>query len=428
MEFVTLTEKEFETFSWNHPCGTFHQMPGWGRLKETNGWKYDLVGVKEKGKIVAASLLLSKRVFASFTIFYAPRGFLLDYDDEQVLRFFTEQIKAFAKKKKAIFVKLDPYLIYKQRDIDGNVVEGGIDHSNVLERMKKLGYRHLGFTMGMENLQPRWAFALDLTNTTEEELLSKMKLRTRNKINRNGRMHITTRVIDSDELEKFTDIMSVTAKRRKFIDRPFSYYQNMISCLGKNVMIVLTELHGKEYLASIEKNLASLRERITENEEKLKGYQKGGYKLHNQIKIDEAEIERLLKCKKETETLVKEKGDPIVLGGMLYLKHGTELLSLLGGTYEEYISYSSAISTNWNMIQYALKNGYKKYNFYGITGNFTNKEDEMYGLYEFKRGFGGHVEEYIGEFDLVISPFLYHLYRIAFGGYQKLKHFWARRG
>lgn len=427
MEFVTLNQEEFEEFSWTHPCGTFHQMTGWGKLKEKNGWKYYLVGVKENNQIVAATLLLQKKVLGPYSLFYSPRGFLMDYDREDLFCFFTEEIKKFAKAHKAIFVKLDPYLIYQEKDINGDVVEGGIDHTSYLPRFQKLGYRHLGFTLGMETLQPRWAFAIDLKGKTEEELLLQMEPTTRNKIRRNEKMRITTREIGKEEIDKFKSIMEVTAARRKFIDRPFSYYQNMLDCLKDHVMVVLTELHVKDYLESMDASLEEIKNRISENEESLKKTEAGGKKLKSQIKVDRMEQERLFKTKEEMKKLQQEKGDTIVLGGMLLMKHGTELLSLLGGTYEEYIHYSSAITTNWNMIQYALHHGYEKYNFYGITGNFTDKQDEMYGLYEFKRGFGGHVEEYLGEFDLVVSPFLYRLYHIAFGAYGALKHFKARR-
>ncbi|PKM64364.1 MAG: N-acetyltransferase, partial [Firmicutes bacterium HGW-Firmicutes-20] len=31
-------------------------------------------------------------------------------------------------------------------------------------------------------------------------------------------------------------------------------------------------------------------------------------------------------------------------------------------------------------------------------------------LWEFKRSLGAHVDEYIGEFDLIIQPLVYHLF------------------
>ena len=45
----------------------------------------------------------------------------------------------------------------------------------------------------------------------------------------------------------------------------------------------------------------------------------------------------------------------------------------------------------------------KKYNWTDIKNIYTTILN--YGVYEFKKGFGGRVVEYIGEFDLIISPF-----------------------
>ena len=58
------------------------------------------------------------------------------------------------------------------------------------------------------------------------------------------------------------------------------------------------------------------------------------------------------------------------------------------------------------MIEYAKDHNFKKYNFYGISGNF-DKKDPDYGIYEFKKGFNGYVEEYVGEFELPLNWYYY---------------------
>jgi lipid II:glycine glycyltransferase (peptidoglycan interpeptide bridge formation enzyme) len=62
------------------------------------------------------------------------------------------------------------------------------------------------------------------------------------------------------------------------------------------------------------------------------------------------------------------------------------------------------------MITYALEHGYEKYNFLGITGNF-DPESEDYGVYQFKRGFPGTVEELVGDFILPVNKLTYGLYK-----------------
>jgi len=101
--------------------------------------------------------------------------------------------------------------------------------------------------------------------------------------------------------------------------------------------------------------------------------------------------------------------------------YGNEVLSLHGGSLSKLMQFQSAYSTHYAGIKYAVENGYKKYNFYGITGDFR-KENPLYGLYLFKKNFGGHVVELIGEFDLIISKFWYHSYNIAFSSYHFLKN------
>ena len=138
-------------------------------------------------------------------------------------------------------------------------------------------------------------------------------------------------------------------------------------------------------------------------------------------KEDEKNIERVEKKKDEIVSLQKEYGDVITLGGILFLIHGDEVLSLVGGSYEKFMEFQSAYTVHWAGCKYAIENNYKRYNFYGITGDFDEK-NPLYGLYLFKRGFGGKVVELIGEFDLVISKFWYHAYKIAFGIYHGVKN------
>ena len=63
------------------------------------------------------------------------------------------------------------------------------------------------------------------------------------------------------------------------------------------------------------------------------------------------------------------------------------------------------------MITRGLKNKdkYRRYNFYGIPANI-NKHPKDYGIYDFKKGFTGYVEELIGEYELPINPF-YSLFK-----------------
>ena len=59
----------------------------------------------------------------------------------------------------------------------------------------------------------------------------------------------------------------------------------------------------------------------------------------------------------------------------------------------------------WEMIKWAIETGCTVYDFQGISGDTENENDHLYGLYRFKRGFNGQVDELPGEFDIIYRPF-----------------------
>lgn len=418
-----LSEKEFDDFSNNHICNSFHQISSWGKLKEKNGWNYHLLGIKEDNEIKCATLLLEKKLMGKYKMFYSPRGYLIDFNDSSLLECFTNHLKNFCKEKNGVFLKLDPYLTYKQRDIDGNVVEGGIDNSKVVDKFKQLGYHHHGFSLQMDDLQPRFAFVLDIKDKTAEEVLKNTESKTRQLIRKNIKNGIYTEEVAVDNIEVFKNIMEHTSKRRNFIDRPFSYYKNMVEVLGENTKILVAKINMNDYLNMLINEVNDLESIILSKENDIANNKKNLNVDKTTKKINECKsnVVRLSSKIDQAREILEKDGEVITLGGIIFMLSGKEVLSLFGGAYSNYMDFISPYTTNWNMIEDAIAKGYHRYSFYGITGDFTNKKSELYGLYDFKRGFGGVVEEYIGEFDLVINKFVYNMYNIAFKVYGKLK-------
>lgn len=60
----------------------------------------------------------------------------------------------------------------------------------------------------------------------------------------------------------------------------------------------------------------------------------------------------------------------------------------------------------WEMIKWAVERGCDIYDFRGVSGN-VDKNHPLYGLYRFKKGFGGKFTEFIGELDYVFNPLVY---------------------
>lgn len=425
MKLTTLTKKEFKKYADASIQITFHQTEQWANLKAANGWEAHYLGLKEKDKIVAAALILSKTLpIVKKKMFYSPRGFLIDYKDKKLLKTFTNEIKEYAKKENAIFIKIDPYVEYKERDNNGNIVENGLNNEDVVENLKKLGYKHFGFNLMQDTLQPRWMHVIN-TDRDLEDIMKDMESKTRQILRKNEKCAITTREISKEELPIFKDIMQHTSDRREFIDRPLSYYENMWDSLYEAgiLKILVAEIDFIDYELNtqeeINQNKQELEDRINKKENNLLKMNDKKYEQSN--KQNQEAIERLEKQLEKIKELKEEHGKKAILGGILFLIYGNEVLSLLGGSHAKLMQFQSAYTVHFAGIKYAQEHGYKKYNFYGITGDFR-KENPLYGLYLFKKSFGGNVVELIGEFDLIISPLWYHTYNIAFSTYHNLKN------
>jgi len=74
----------------------------------------------------------------------------------------------------------------------------------------------------------------------------------------------------------------------------------------------------------------------------------------------------------------------------------------------------------WEAMRWAKRRGCKVYDMWGVPDfpeptleeNFLERSDGLWGVYRFKRGFGGKVRRTIGAWDRVYQPFLYKCYKI----------------
>lgn len=413
-----LTPEEFNEFSKNHEQGTFFESSYWGDLKSFTGWVSHLVGIKQDGKVVAATLLLGKKIpVLGKYIYYAPRGFLIDYTNYYLLEKFVTEITKYVKKNKGIFIKINPYVEYRKRDINGNPVSDETNR-NIIDKLEHLGFTHNGYTINYGiDLEPRWISVLDLKGKTEEQILSEMRPTTRWSINNSYKHGLKIVEIDKSRLIEFKKLMEHTGERRDFIDRPLSYYEKMYDSFSKDdkIKVMLVELDIEEYLTNLENQKKE--NMLKQAEIKSRQVNSKGERVLKELKFQLESLDKKIDFLEEIE---KEKGKKIVVAGGLFMTFGKQVVSLFGASYKEYMKFNGQYFLNFKMIKYALTNGYEKYNFYGITGEF-NEDSPMYGLFDFKRGFNADVVELIGEFTLITNKFSYKLYKIMLKIYQKTK-------
>ena len=96
MKLERLSKEEFKKYADKSPQISFHQTQEWANLKKENGWDAYYLGLKDEDedKVKAVSLILSKELpIIKKKMFYAPRGFLIDYNDKDLLKEWTTKIK-----------------------------------------------------------------------------------------------------------------------------------------------------------------------------------------------------------------------------------------------------------------------------------------------------------------------------------------------
>ena len=221
MEFTILSEIEFKKFSEVSCTRNFFQSINMYNRYLELGFECYLVGVKKDKKVVAAALIVAlSRKFCGYKIFNAYKGYLMDYNDLDLLDFFTVELKKFLRSKRALKLNIDPYIVSQQRDGEGNVISG-IDNLFVKNHLVKLGYRYLG-----ECSQVKWTYVLDLKNKTKDDIYKSFKANTRNLISKaNSRYRLKIRSLSYDELDKFKRLTQMSSIKQGFLDKDIEYYQ-----------------------------------------------------------------------------------------------------------------------------------------------------------------------------------------------------------
>lgn len=414
MEFCQLTQEEYINFQQNHPYANFMNTLEAMELKEADGWKVEYVGVKKENELVCATPLTSIPVMKIYRYFYAQRGFLMDYHDKDVLSFFTKELKAHCAKQKGLYLVADPNVFYKERDIDGNLVEGGYDNSYVVENLEEVGFQHQGFTLGYDTVAwVRWIFTLYINGRSKEQLLKDFHQQTRWSINKTLKQGIQVRELGLDEIDIFLNMMDETAKRRGFESREHDFYKKQISIFKDKGKLLLAYLDVDAYKERLNKEREEQLEEMAQVDAKLEEIPNSKKFIKKKRVIQEA-LDLNEKNQKEADSLKEQYGSVINMATSYFILSDKEVVYMHSATDDTFRKYNAPYALQWEMIQYAVDHGINRYDFYGISGDF-DKESPEYGVYDFKRGFTGVVEELVGDFILPINAAAYKLYKTIKG-------------
>lgn len=416
MKFITdIDINEYEDFVLNSNKSHFMQSHYFGEIMKYKNFTPYYVGLKENDKLVATALLLKKKLLGNYCYFYCPRGYIIDYSNYKLLNTFTNYIKKFAKKNKALFVKIDPDVKLHDLDQDGNVL--GNSHEKLVDYLKMLGYKHKGFNTEFVNEQPRFTFRLDI-NKSLDDIYKNIHPTTRKILNKGNQYHLNMYKGSIEDIPKFYETMKDTAVREHLHLTPMEYYKNFYAILNKQNMsdLYIVEVDIHDLIITYEKNLEYLKLELKNlDDPKYKNKEK-------QENIKKDLINKIDKTKKEIDFIHTIEKEHIILSSIITVKYGDKVWTIHGGNSNILRELNSNYLLYYQIIKDAHEEDYKIVDFFGTSGIANpDKSNPIFGIHSFKKRFGGEYTEFIGEFDLVIHKLMYYAYKKLLPVYRKMK-------
>jgi lipid II:glycine glycyltransferase (peptidoglycan interpeptide bridge formation enzyme) len=212
--------------------------------------------------------------------------------------------------------------------------------------------RQSGFVASPHEIQPRRSLVVDLTGS-EDDIMMEMHSKTRYNIRYSGRKGVEVK--PSSEVAVFTKMMSATADRQEFGVHVPRYYQ-----------IAYDLFHPR-----------------------------GNCELF----------------------LAEYEGMP--LAGLMVFARGSRSWYFYGASTTEERNRMPTYGLQWAAMRWAKERGCTSYDLWGVPDapeeeleqNFTDRQDGLWGVYRFKRGFGGKLVRSVGAWDLRLNPWIYPPYR-----------------
>jgi peptidoglycan pentaglycine glycine transferase (the first glycine) len=212
----------------------------------------------------------------------------------------------------------------------------------------------LGFRPSAQTVQPRRTILVDLDGEPEA-LLARMKQKTRYNIRLAARRGVEVRAGGEGDLPAFYRLMAHTAQRDGF------------------------HIHSQAYYESAHRLLV------------------------------EPGLGRLL--------LAEHEGT--LLAALVVMGFGREACYMYGASADEGRNLMPTYLLQWESMLWAKEVGCRTYDLWGVPdeeeetleADFTERSDGLWGVYRFKRGFGGYLARTAGAWDLVYAPLRYRLYQ-----------------
>ena len=364
------------------PNPHFLQTYEWGQVKAKYGWEplyavwtEDKFSVTDDSSLLtdnylAAALILKRQIIsngfaARLSVLYSPKGPLLDWTNESLRARVLNDLQSFAKKQGAIFLKCDPDVLLgtgvpnSERDVSEN--SGQV----VMSELKRRGWEY-----SSDQIQFRNTVLIDL-NPSEEEMLGRMKQKTRYNIRLATKKGVSLRIGTLDDLGMLYKMYAETSVRDGFVIRDEAYYKTVWETFMRSNVDALES----SQVETFQRSNPSIELRAS-----------------------------LPTC----EPLIAEvDGEPVAAIFVFYF--AGRAYYVYGMSRSVHREKMPTYLLQWEAMKRAKAKGCTVYDLWGAPEVF-DESDSMWGVYRFKEGLGGEVVRTLGAYDFAPSPLWYKMY------------------
>lgn len=369
------------------PLCNLLQSSKWAKVKEN--WDCVRCGVYQEDTLVGCAQVLIKHLPLGFSMMYIPRGPVCDYDNKELVSFFMQSLKKWAKSYRCLYITYDPAIVVRSFHMNEKDKAYSEKANSYIQQLCSNSCIHKGYTLSIaDTIQAR--FHMGVKNS--ESFLDHFPRATIRSINTGIRKGVEIDRYDINHIHEFANIMALTEERKNVSLRNEEYFKQLMEVYGDKAYLFLAKFNPKQ-------RVEQLTSAISVCEVQLQGEElgkKARKKLEEELKTLKQELSSM------DEILTHGEDEKVIAGGLM-VGYGSEVEMLYAGLDDVYRSLRPQYAIYAKQFEYAFNQGYDYVNMGGVEGSLTD------GLSVYKANFNPLVTEYIGEFDLVVSP----LYKLA---------------
>lgn len=334
------------------PNRHFLQSWEWGEIKAQTGWhaeRYAVCLPPHNNPIAAFQFLWRQPIrYVPLRVAYIPKGPLLDWSNEVATKLALDAIEVVTSTNRAIFAKIDP-------DVRSDLETGKALHSILTQRGWQVSREQIQFKNTAITLLPSHPDSVPTEDDIAQSLLLPLKSKWRYNVRLAHRRGITIRQGGPADFRPFYNLYAETSRRDQFLIRPFEYYQTLWQ----------TFLDAQEQ---------------SDNPA-------GGVLL-----------------------LAEHAEDNAPVAGLFLTRYAEQAVYFNGASSDRRRRDMPNHLLQYEALRWAFNQGCSIYDWWGAPTDLDDPDDEMQGVWNFKRGFGAEFQPHIGAWDWPQSKRAYRLY------------------